>query len=227
MRKLLISLADLFKWIMELPKWGKVIVASGTIVAALSPFLSSIEEWLMPFVIKPPVLQAPFDVSRHYRPGGFMGDGEKCANCIEINDAYSGKARPGSGHAFSVRVSYSQTAEKKFAGIYRSWPDHNWGEHPGWRVTGATRVSFWAAGDKGGEIVEFKAGGIAKGDKRPFSDTFEASLGKVVLTKEWQHFDIDLGSCSLKDVIGAFAWTAAANWNPKPTVFYLDDIRYE
>ena len=74
MRKLLISLADLFKWIMELPKWGKVIVASGTIVAALSPFLSSIEEWLMPFVIKPPVLQAPFDVSRHYRPGGFLGE---------------------------------------------------------------------------------------------------------------------------------------------------------
>ena len=220
------SAMALLKWVNALPTWGKAITAITGLVAASSPFLSPIGGWIKVYTMRIPSLQAPFDVTKNYRPGGFMGDGAICATCVEINDAFTGKVRPGNSNGFCIRVSYAKSAGKGFAGVYWTSPDHNWGEHPGWKVVGASKVSFWAAGEKGGETVEFKAGGI-KSPEKPFSDAFEANLGKVRLDNDWRHYEIDLRSCSLKDVIGAFAWSAAANWNASPLVFYLDDIRYE
>jgi len=72
-----------------------------------------------------PLLRAPFQVTENYRPGGFIGDGEICNKCIEVNDAFSGKSRPGTANGFCVRVSYSKVARKGFAGTYWTWPDHN------------------------------------------------------------------------------------------------------
>ena len=214
------------KWVTDLPNWAKVIAAITGLVAACSPFLSSVGEGIRVWRTPIPFLQAPFDVSNNYRPGGFMGDGAICATCVEINDAFRGKPRPGNSNGFCIRVMYTKPAGKGFAGVYWTSPDHNWGEQPGWKVVSASKVSFWAVGEKGGEIVEFKAGGI-KSPGKPFFDTFEASLGKVRLENDWRRYEIDLRSCSLKDVIGAFAWSAADNWNAIPLVFYLDDIRYE
>jgi hypothetical protein len=145
---------------------------------------------------------------------------------VEINAAFSGKSRPGNSKGYCIRISYLKPAGKGFAGVYWAEPAHNWGEVPGRKVLGASRVSFWAAGENGGEVVEFMAGGIRSPGK-PFFDSFSATLGQKRLEKEWRRFEIDLKECSLSDVIGAFAWSAAANWNPSPLVFYLDDIRYE
>jgi hypothetical protein len=214
------------KWVNDSPKWAKVIAAITGLVAVSSPFVSPIGGWIKIRTTPIPTLQAPLDVTGNYRPGGFMGDGAICATCVEINDAFQGKPRPGNSNGFCIRVTYTKSAGKGFAGVYWTSPDHNWGEQPGWKVVGASKVSFWAAGEKGGEIVEFKAGGI-KSPEKPFSDTFEANLGKVRLENDWRRYEIDLKSCSLKDVIGAFAWSAAENWNASPLVFYLDDIRYE
>jgi hypothetical protein len=75
--------------------------------------------------------------------------------------------------------------------------------------------------------VEFTAGGITKSRSNKFFDSFRASRGKLVLEKEWRRYEIDLRDASLEDVIGAFEWNAADNWNQLPLVFYLSDIRYE
>jgi hypothetical protein len=205
-----------------LPNWAKVIAATGGVIAALSPFV-------LPWIgaERPLLLQAPFDVGTFYTPGNFMGDGAVCPECVEVNLAFQGKPRLGDSDGLCVRVAYSKPAGKGFAGIYWTSPSPNWGEHPGRKVVGATRISFWAAGERGGEVVEFKAGGIVKSPGKPFFDSFLASRGMVRLESDWRRYELDLKECDLKDVIGAFAWSAAANWNPRPLVFYLDDIRYE
>lgn len=218
-QSLLSNVLACIKWVRDLPGWIQAI-------AAVAVLASSLVTWWINRETPRCCLYAPFAVDNNYKPGGFMGDGQICSNCVEINGAFKGKPRPG-GAGICVRISYSRPAGKGFAGIYWTYPDQNWGEHPGWKVKSASKVSFWAAGDQGGEVVDFKAGGIASSAGKPFSDSFEANLGKVVLENDWRYYEIGLKGCSLKDVIGAFAWSAAANWNPSGLVFYLDDIRYQ
>jgi hypothetical protein len=209
-------------WLRELPRWAAIV--SGAIVA-IPPLYILVNGWLN--APRPETLRAPFDVSRNYHPEGFMGDGEICTTCVEINEAFRGKPRSGTLNGLSIRISYTKPAGKGFAGIYWLAPNSNWGENPGRRVVGATRVSFWAAGENGGEVVEFKAGGITKSRSNKFFDSFEADRGKLVLEKEWRRYEIDLRDTSLAEVIGAFEWNAADNWNKPPLIFYLSDIRYE
>ena len=93
------------------------------------------------------------------------------------------------------------------------------------QIRGASKIVFWAAGEKGGEIVEFKAGGIT-GKRSQYS--FEVSLGRVALSKEWKQYEIPLRSSTKAplSILGAFAWVAEANANGAVT-FYVDDIRYQ
>ncbi|HET8891951.1 MAG TPA: hypothetical protein VFQ41_23845, partial [Candidatus Angelobacter sp.] len=86
-------------------------------------------------------------------------------------------------------------------------------------------IKFWARGAKGKELVEFKAGGIEA--RRKFGDSFEATLGRVSLSKEWREYEIPLNGKDLSNVIGAFAWVSAADFNPGGVVFYLAHISYE
>jgi hypothetical protein len=90
-------------------------------------------------------------------------------------------------------------------------------------LRGAREVAFLARGEVGGEIVEFKSGGIFRGG--PYPDSFEASLGSVALAKEWRPYRIDLSRGDLSNVIGAFAWVAAAADNGnRPMTFYVADL---
>jgi hypothetical protein len=110
--------------------------------------------------------------------------------------------------------------------VYWLSPANNWGDKPPKRIQGATKITFWAAGQKGGEIVEFKAGGVSG---KTCVDSFEASTGKIALTKEWKHYEIRLqrGKAAIPTV-GSFAWVAASDGNPSSgIVFYVDGIRYE
>jgi hypothetical protein len=53
-----------------------------------------------------------------------------------------------------TRIEYKQGPEKGWAGLYWQHPDNNWGDEPGVDLTGAKRISFYARGERGGEIVE-------------------------------------------------------------------------
>ena len=83
------------------------------------------------------------------------------------------------------------------------------------------RLTFYARGDQGGEIVEFKVGAV---DILPKPGR---SLGKVTLTLNWEQYEIDLGGMYLTDAIGLFSWVAADDFNPQGAIFYLDDIQFE
>ncbi len=170
----------------------------------------------------------PFDVyterastSNHFIPSDWMGD----YSDLKIDEAWT--ADPYSGTT-CIRIVYSGKVSQgaRWAGIFWQNPSNNWGaaKDAGFDLSRATKLTFWARGEKGGErIEEFKMGGIS-GD---YPDSDVAGIGPVVLTPEWKQYTIDLAGKDLTYVIGGFCWSTNVDVNPEGCVFYLDGIRYE
>jgi hypothetical protein len=154
-----------------------------------------------------------------------MGDGEYGRKYIEFSgaDRTSPHSRPD-----SIRIVYT-FGPRNFAGIYWQNQPDNWGDKPGfdYSTKGFSKVSFWARGSLGGEVVEFKVGGIDDA-KRRYRDSLAVTLGRVALTKEWKQYAIDITKADLSSVIGGFCWVASGDYNQGRTItFYLDDIVME
>ena len=177
---------------------------------------------------KPITLNAPFLVASYFYPSGWMGDGESSEGkkFIQVNTDFTDCNRPDNADGLCIQIKYRPNPEGRgFAGIYWQYPDKNWGGQVGRRITGAQRIVFWSRGENGGEVVEFKAGGI-NGREMKYQDSFEVAQ-RLRLKREWSRYEIPLAKQDLSNVIGAFAWAAARDANPNGLTFYLDDIRYE
>ncbi|MET0410522.1 MAG: hypothetical protein ABW217_04475 [Polyangiaceae bacterium] len=90
---------------------------------------------------------------------------------------------------------------------------------------GYRRVSFWARGGKGGEVVEFRAGGLGNVKTR-YQDSFDVSLGKVKLKSEWAEYSLFLNDADLSSVITPFCVIIEIGPNPDGALVYVDDIVY-
>ncbi|NLE91103.1 MAG: hypothetical protein GX598_00955 [Elusimicrobia bacterium] len=155
----------------------------------------------------------------HYAASGWMGD----FGDIKMND--QALENPHSG---STSIEFSYSAKKSqgqgWAGVYWQNPANNWGSKKGgFDLTGMTKLTFWARGAKGGEIIQkFVVGGI-KGD---YSDSAAAEFGPVELTDTWKEYTINLAGRDLSYISGGFGWVATADLNPDGCVFYIDDIKF-
>lgn len=158
--------------------------------------------------------------ANHFAPSGWMGDYKD----LGLNTDY--RVNPADGKT-CIEVSYTpqQGQAAGWAGMYWQEPGGNWGQlAKGYNLGQMTRVTFWARGAKGGEIIsEFKVGGIA-GDH---PDSGSASIGPITLNREWTEYAIDLAGVDLSKISGGFAWSANRIENPDGAIFYLDEIRYE
>lgn len=173
-----------------------------------------------------PTIHAPFDMTLYYFPSGWMGDGEKGTKHIQLNTGFRECSRSGDTDGICIQIRYRPDPKGKgWAGIYWQYPDSNWGDMTGRKIVNATKITFWAKGEAGDEIVEFKAGGINATNK-PYRDSFEVAT-RIKLNKDWTKYEIPLTGQDLSHVIGAFAWVASRNANPDGLTLYIDDIRYE
>ncbi len=156
----------------------------------------------------------------HFIPSGWMGD----YGDINYND--SSATNPQSRRT-AIKIAYSAARKQGagWAGIYWQDPANNWGNTKGgFDLSGAKKLTFWARGEKGGEVVtEFKMGGITG----QYSDSASSSIGPIVLTPEWKQYTIDLSTEDLSLIIGGFAFVVSAMENPDGATFYLDEIVYE
>ena len=171
---------------------------------------------------KPPQ-KLPFyiysDQPDHFVPSGFMGD----SSDITIVGTY--KQNPAKGqHCMKIKYSAKAAQGNKWAGVYWQDPANNWGtvKGAGYNLTGAKKVKFMAKGDKGGETLEFKAGGISG----EFPDSFRAEAPIVTLTADWKEYEIDLAGQDLNTVIGGFLFAVAKDKNPDGATFYLDEVEF-
>ncbi|MCS7151968.1 MAG: hypothetical protein NZ928_06255 [Endomicrobia bacterium] len=155
----------------------------------------------------------------HYIPSGWMGD----YGDIKLNENWRENPKEG---VSCIRIEYSakRSQGQGWAGIYWQNPANNWGTiKGGFDLRGATKLTFYARGEKGGEICEFKMGGI----RGEYSDSDASTTGPVQLTKGWKKFTIDLKGLDLSYISGGFCWVVTANDNPDGCVIYLDEIVYE
>ncbi|MBU2063624.1 MAG: hypothetical protein KKF93_04435 [Candidatus Omnitrophica bacterium] len=160
------------------------------------------------------------DRRNHYVPSGWMGD----YGDIKMNENWKEGAYEGNS---CIKFTYSAEAKQgaNWCGVFWQNPSNNWGEKKGgFDLTGATKLTFWARGEKGGErLQEFKMGGL--GGTYPDSDS--ASIGPIDLTAQWQQYTVDLTGLDLSYVNGGFCWATNSDNNPEGAVFYLDNICYE
>lgn len=157
----------------------------------------------------------------HYVPSGYMGDIGNLALAGAYVPTHDGVGTP-------LKVTYrSQKAAKGWSGLYWQHPANNWGDRAGrtgFDLRGATRLTFWARGEKGGEKVhEVRVGGIV--GRYPDSDS--VTQGPIELTPEWKMYEINLSGLDLRHVIGGFAISLLKRENAGDVVFYIDDIGYE
>jgi hypothetical protein len=159
-------------------------------------------------------------LGNHFIPSGWMGD----YGDLKLDTAW--KENPYMGDT-CIKITYSGKGAQgaRWAGIYWQNPANNWGTiEGGFDLSAATRLTFWARGEKGGErIEEFKIGGIMG----EFSDSDIASIGPIILTRDWQQYTIDLKGKDLSYISGGFCWATNVDVNPEGAVFYLDEIKYE
>ncbi len=145
---------------------------------------------------------------------GWMGN----TGAIAMNEKSDADPRSG---ATAMRCEYR--APDGFGGIVWQDPANDWGDLPGGRdLTGATKLTFWARGNEGGERVKFAMGLIGR-DKKHF-DTASAEI-TVTLSDDWKQYEIDLTGKDLSRIKTGFGWVVAGQG--EPVVFFLDDIRYE
>ncbi len=179
------------------------------------------EEKTKPF--KPFVVYQDKGSLNRFVPSGYMPTGE----CIKMDDAWRDNCHENTSCIKVVYDTGCSLKSRRWAGVYWLNPADNWGDRKGgYNLTGARRLVFWARGEAGGErIAEFRLGGVGNGREYPDSDT--ASIGPVILSKEWKEYAIDLRDKDLTYISGGFAWIANTDDNPSSCVFYLAHIRYE
>jgi len=164
-------------------------------------------------------------------PAGWMADGDSTA-AISLSTGSSG-CHTG---ADCIQITYRAVGE--WAGIVW-WPKACGpnGAPASWQRARACscstdvlragnlhsigKVSFWARGESGREVVEFKVG----------DDTLcplpGRSSGDLTLTADWRRYEIDLGGLDMRRAAALFTWVATKLHNPKGATFYLDDVQFE
>ena len=156
-----------------------------------------------------------------YIPSGWVGDGEAGERYIQY---ISGHRNNPHSSPTCIKIQYSP-GPKGFAGIMWQFPEMNFGEKKGQDLRGFNKLTFFARGETGNELVEFKVGGTNSG--KTYFDKVNKSLGEVALSKDWKKYVIDLSDEDLDNVISGFYWIASRTSNPQGLTFYLDDINYE
>ena len=148
---------------------------------------------------------------------GFMGDGED----LKVAGSYTDCLAEGYP---TMKIQYAGQGKNGWAGAVWQNPANNWGTYDGgYNLGEARKLVFWARGDKGGEVVEFTAGGAAAN----YPDSDSIATGPILLGREWTEYIVDLTPFQLFYISTGFGLVVKHDQNPYGCVFYLDDIRYE
>ncbi len=156
----------------------------------------------------------------HYIPSGWMGD----YGDIKMNDQSMENPQNGTT-SIEFKFSAKKSQGQGWTGIYWQNPANNWGSKKGgFDLSGMTKLTFWARGAKGGEIIQkFVVGGI----KGTYPDSAEVEMGPVELSDTWKQYSINLAGRDLSYINGGFCWVTTADLNPEGCTFYIDNIRFE
>lgn len=178
-----------------------------------------------------PPAPLPYQVDSLHIASGYMGDGATPGAIAEDPTMSCMTSRPTGAVGKCHKFTYTPvTGGPGWAGVYWQFPVNNWGMQAGKRVApGATKITFFAAGAKGGEDVKFIVG---ENTTALYTDGASGST-EAMLTTTMTKYTIDITGQMYDGVIGAFGWTAAApagagaDAAPISITFTVDSIQWE
>lgn len=152
------------------------------------------------------------DPENHFYPSGWMGD----YTDLDLTENFTDDTTQGTT---AIKISYTaqNSQGQGWAGIYWQYPENNWGERPGYNLSGYTHLVFEAKGENGGEKITIKVGGIT-------GDTVNLEYGPIELSNQWQIYKIDLQCENLSNIAGGFGVVFSSTNGPQTV--YLDRIYY-
>ena len=125
----------------------------------------------------------------------------------------------------SIKISYSPFKRKiaNWAGIF--WQNtlaviKNL--EAGYDLKGAKKLTFYARGSDGSELVEFRIGC----EDVPNRDSFMTRSGVIRLSRYWKKYTMIVENEDLSSVLNGFGVIFNAGENPKGCTIYLDKIYY-
>jgi hypothetical protein len=181
------------------------------------------------------------DLAGKFVPSGYEGD--YMAVTMPLDPTCGGNRSSASAMGNCHPVTYKPLAAGPgvagWAGVLWQHPANNWGTAAGYAIpTGATKVSFWARGDLGGEVATFIVGfAVTPTPTSPCVDTVSGSL-RQTLTTTWTHYTIPFAGQYGVGVISPFGYVIGAADQPArdagaadaglpSTLFYIDDIQWQ
>ena len=168
----------------------------------------------LPFYVHNIALRPP---PRNFAASGYMGD----VSFLRVMGGYTDTLQEG---VPCIKVVYMAGGVGGWAGLVWQNPADNWGDRPngGYNLTYARKIEFWARGERGGEIVEFKIGGAAG----EYPDSANVTTGPVTLKKDWMRYVLDLRAADLRYISAGFGFVVTEANNLSGCTFYLDKIGY-
>jgi len=118
----------------------------------------------------------------------------------------------------SIKIHYIPHADDK-----NGWVRILWQNPDGYNLTGAKKLSFFARGERGDEVVEFGLGSLLA----DYIDSDSAAMAPTLLTEDWQEYKISLFDLDLSKITNGFSCVINKFDNRKGAIFYLDEIRFE
>jgi hypothetical protein len=149
--------------------------------------------------------RTPFDVIEN----SAIEKDNASSGALKIDDAFSD---PESSCEFCTRVVYHPNASAQAAAAYVIKEDKV-------HMMDASKLTFWARGEKGGE----KAALDAAGKHGPGGISY-ANSTEVTLSKEWKRYEIDLPRPDLTGITHLFGFEASGS---KQQTFYFKGIMLE
>ena len=154
------------------------------------------------------------DYPDYYCLSGIMGDISDMRILKEIDPVSSKK---------TMIISYKPSGRAKsmgWAGFYWQYPPNNWGKNDrgGFNFSKARYLYFFARGSKGGELINFKIGGVTG----TYGDTDTISSGIIKLTKYWKIYKMKVDGFDMNNIISAFGVLFSSKLNGDGVVNLLD-----
>ncbi len=150
----------------------------------------------------------------NYHSSGWCGDYGDIRVEYFYSPLFEGNWR-GQKWSYTARGSHG----KGWAGVYWQYPENNWWKRKGHDLSRYNALTFWAKGEKGGEVLEIRLGG----DR----DSLDLIYGPIRLSRKWKKYTINLVNEDLSNVSSGFSWLATKKRNPSGCTFYVDRAVYE
>ena len=164
------------------------------------------------------------EIPLNYPWTGFMGSDNGSSLQYQGGLDVASTVHPYTG-TFCAKMSYNRTREEWIGVWIQGTGDWNRGPGIGEDLTGATKLTFYARGEQGGEIVTFAYG---YSDPSGQHGTTDSSHGEqtIRLTPAWDEYSFDLSEEPVSYINGLFMVVIDKESNPEEVVIYIDNISY-